>query len=179
MRNCRLCLLILLWLLAFPALVTADIQFGVGCMIQTTPFYNKLVQAGVFEIPAMGLANPRPMPLLFKMARSFRYESDKTRRDWWQSADQTSQYFSGDCEDKAIWLYTQMRRNGYHDASLHIGKYSPSSRKFHMWVTYVADDGSTLLLDPTIQRKPWNILAFSENFYRSLHILNGSDCVSL
>ncbi len=152
---------------------------GSSCLIQSTPFYNRLLTAGVFDVPVIHVQSAKPAPLLFKMARSFRYSSDRFKRDRWQSAEQTSQYFSGDCEDKAIWLYTQLRRNGYRDVSLHIGKYAPSSQKLHMWVTYVDEEARTMLLDPTMQRKAWETSAFPEKNYRSQHILNGNDCISL
>lgn len=99
--------------------------------------------------------------------------------DQWQSADETSKSYNGDCEDKAIWLYTQMRRNGYRDISLVIGKYGPKSVEFHTWVTYIDDSGNTMLLDPTIQRKPWKIDAFHQKLYHPVHILKNEDCVSL
>lgn len=175
-RTLSLLLTVLFMAAAVPA--DAEMSFGGACLIQATPFYQKLLHAGVFDAP-MPPDNTRSMALLFKMARSFRYKSDKKKRDAWQSADQTSQYFSGDCEDKAIWLYTQMRRNGYRDVSLHIGKYGPSSQKFHMWVTYVDTENRTILLDPTMQRKPWDVSAFPERNYRSSHILSGEECVSL
>jgi hypothetical protein len=159
--------------------VSADTVFGSSCFIQTTPFFNRLETAGVFDVPAIHAETPKPMILLFRMALSFHYAHDAKKEDNWQSADETTKYFSGDCEDKAIWLYTHMRRNGYKDVSLHIGKYAPSSRKLHMWVSYVDNDRKTMLLDPTNQRKPWTVESFPSKLYRSKHILNGSDCVSL
>lgn len=117
--------------------------------------------------------------MLFRMARSFRYTSDKSKTDKWQSASETSRSYRGDCEDKAIWLYTRMRQDGYRDASFVIGRYGPSSVEFHCWVTYVNEAGETILLDPTIQRKPWKIDAFPERLYRPMHILKNEDCVSL
>ena len=133
----------------------------------------------MFDLPALQPSNPQPMLLLFRVSRAFHYRSDKRRADSWQSAEETVKSYSGDCEDKAIWLYTQMRRNGYDDVSLHIGKYAPSSRKFHMWVTTRDESGTLLLLDPTMQRKPWPIDSFPKKNYKSLHIINGDDCVSI
>lgn len=129
----------------------------------------------------MSVETDRTMPvqMLFRMARSFRYSSDRAKVDQWQSADETSKSYNGDCEDKAIWLYTQMRRNGYRDISLVIGKYGPKSVEFHTWVTYIDDSGNTMLLDPTIQRKPWKIDAFHQKLYHPVHILKNEDCVSL
>jgi hypothetical protein len=169
---------VLLAVLAASGDASANTRFNPGCLIETTPFYQKLQSAGVFDVPATRENSGRPVELLFRIARSIRYNRDKTKHDLWQSADETSKFLRGDCEDKAIWLYTTLRREGYQDVSLHIGKYGPTSQKFHMWVTYV-DGGRTLLLDPTMQRRAWDVNAFSEKFYRSNHILTGSDCVSL
>ena len=122
---------------------------------------------------------PMPIQMLFRVARSFRYSSDKTAKDIWQSADETSKSYHGDCEDKTIWLYTQMRRNGYRDPSLVIGKYGPASTEFHTWVTYIDDSGETILLDPTIQRKPWKMDVFPKKFYHPTFILRGGECISV
>ena len=157
----------------------AELQFGPSCMIQSTPFYQRLLAAGVFGIAPERVAAPRPVQLLFRVARGLRYSADRSKTDNWQTAEETTNNYGGDCEDKAIWLYTKMRQNGYRDVSLHIGKYAPSSKKFHMWVTYVDENGRTLLLDPTIQIRPWEVEKFPPQNYQSRHILTGDDCISL
>lgn len=157
----------------------AEPQFGVSCLIQASPFYQRLLGAGVFDAVPAHIESHQPAQLLFRVARGLRYNSDRSKDDKWQTADETLKNYGGDCEDKAIWLYTKMRQNGYRDVALHIGKYAPSSEKYHMWVTYVESDGRTLLLDPTIQVKPWEVGKFPERNYRSSHILTGDDCVSL
>jgi len=157
----------------------AEPQFGASCLIQSSPFYRRLLGAGVFDALPPQVEPSQPVQLIFRVARGLRYSSDRAKNDKWQTADETLRNYGGDCEDKAIWLYTQMRRNGYRDVSLHIGKYAPSSKKYHMWVTYIESDGRTMLLDPTIQVKPWDVDKFSERNYRSSHILTGDDCISL
>ncbi len=157
----------------------AEPQFGANCLIQSSPFYHRLLGAGVFDAVPGRVADPRPAQLLFRVARGLRYSSDRAKTDKWQSADETTKNYGGDCEDKAIWLYTQLRRDGYRDVALHIGKYAPSSKKFHMWVSYVDEADRTILMDPTIQIKPWDVTKFSEKNYRSSHILTGDDCISL
>src|SRR5262249_23948429 len=142
-------------------------EFGSGCLVKSTPFYQRLIGAGIFEPEKIApTGEEKPLQLLFRIARFIPYDPDHNKEDIWQSADETSKIFSGDCEDKAIWLYTQLRRNGYSDVHLVIGKYGPSSTKFHVWVTYVDETGVNWLLDPTMQRKPWNIDAFPKNLYR-------------
>ena len=180
-RSIRIILVILTLATAGPSLLWANPSFSTACLIEATPFYHRLLQAQVFEpVEGQGGEKTQPINLLFRMARSFKYRSDRASVDRWQSADETSRFYSGDCEDKAIWLYTQLRRNGYEDVSLVIGRYGPSSREFHMWVTYKDAKGRTMLLDPTIQRKPWPEKAFPKKLYRPAHIiLDGNDCVSL
>lgn len=158
--------------------LSAEPQHGASCMVQNSPFYQKLLAAGIFDVPMAYPENPKPLILLFRMAKNFHYDSDGKGMDDWQSADQTLKSYSGDCEDKAIWLYTQLRKNGFENTSLHIGRYASDSRKFHMWVTVSGVDG-TILLDPTNQRKPWPESAFPKKSYRSLHIICGESCVSL
>lgn len=156
----------------------AENQFGSNCSVQSSPFYQKLVNAGVFEAPFAELEHPKPVSLLFRMASSFHYNSDGLQKDRWQSADETQKSYRGDCEDKAIWLYTQMRLNGYHDTSLHIGRYASDSKKFHMWVSYKDGAGKTMLLDPTNQRKPWPAQTFPKESYQNSHVISGENCVS-
>ena len=163
-----------------PKTLWAEADFSSGCMVQYSPFYQKLVSAGVFDVPlASPVAQAEPFQILFLKAHLFHYSWDKDRQEQWQSPEETSRLFSGDCADKAIWLYTHLRRNGYQNVSLVIGRYSPSSKVLHMWVTYVDPSGSKLLLDPTIQRKPWKAENFDKRYYKPLYILSGSDCISL
>ncbi len=158
----------------------AETEFNSNCFVQYTPFYEKLLSAGVFDIPVtQPNGQAESVQILFLKARMFHYSWDKAHREQWQSAEETSRVFSGNCADKGIWLYTHLRRNGYQNVSLVIGRYSPSSKVLHMWLTYVDPSGNKLLLDPTIQRKIWKVEDFSQRFYKPLYILSGSDCISV
>jgi hypothetical protein len=150
------------------------------CFVQS-PFYQKLLDAGVFDIPVAPPLDgkPEPLQILFLKARMIHYSWDRQDTERWQSAEETAKVFRGSCADKAIWLYTHLRRNGYQNVSLVIGRYSPSSTVLHMWVGYQDPDGESYLLDPTIQRKPWKTEAFSEKLYKRLVIIDGSDCLTL
>ncbi len=163
---------------ALSSSVMAEAAFiNTGCVVESSPFYDKLLKAGVFEVSPQAVTNPEPMPVLLMKAHLFRYrEEDYKKKEKWQSAEETARAFQGDCADKAIWLYTHMRQNGYQNVSLVIGRYSPSSRVLHAWVTYVEPSGTTLLLDPTMQRKPWKITDFSKRYYKPVYALSGDDC---
>ena len=157
----------------------AQTDLSGACFVQS-PFYQKLLNAGVFNVPVVWpVDKAEPILILFMKARLFHYSWDRQRLERWQSADETSQLFRGSCADKAIWMYTHLRRNGYQNVSLIIGRYSPSSKVLHMWLTYEEPSGNKILLDPTIQKKPWRIEAFPKTFYKPLVILNGKDCTSL
>ena len=174
-----LCLSVLSALLFGGAPVRAEVVLT-SCLVQS-PFYQKLLDAGVFNVPVIPppSGKPEPIQILFLKAKMIHYSWDQQHLERWQSADETSKVFHGSCADKAIWLYTHLRRNGYQSVSLIIGRYSPSSRVLHMWVTYEDPSGGVLLLDPTIQKKPWKTEAFPERLYKRLVLLNGSDCVAL
>ena len=157
----------------------AETELSSACFVGT-PLYQKLLGAGVLSVPIEApLAKQEPALLLFLKARLIHYSWDRMKMERWQSADETSRAFSGSCADKAIWLYTHMRRNGYKNTTLIIGRYSPSSKVLHMWVTYQAPDGSVMLLDPTIQKKPWRQDAFPGKFYKRQVIIDGSSCVGV
>ena len=165
--------------LAEAGTLRAEAELGVACLVDS-PFYQKLRSAGVLDVPVLPPSGVvEPLRLLFIKARLIHYSWDKLKTEHWQSADETSRVFSGSCADKAIWLYTHLRRNGYGNASLVIGRYSPSSKVLHMWVTYEEPSGSEMLMDPTIQRKPWKATDFSTRFYKPLLVINGKSCVSV
>ena len=164
-----------------PVVHCAEPIFNTGCMVETSPFYDKLLRAGVFDTVTQPALRAEPMQVLLMKAHLFRYTSeDRSKKETWQSADETARIFQGDCADKAIWLYTHLKKNGYQNVSLIIGRYSPSSRVLHMWVTYVEpSSGNTLLLDPTMQRKAWKVTDFPKRFYKPVYILNGDNCVAV
>ena len=155
----------------------AEPILNTGCMIESSPFYDKLLRAGVFDVVMHPAPQPEAVQVLLMKAHLFRYSSEgRSQKERWQSAEETARIFQGDCADKAIWLYTHLRQNGYQNVSLVIGRYSPSSKVLHMWVTYVEPSGTTLLLDPTMQRKPWKITDFSKRYYKPVYVLNGENC---
>ena len=137
-----------------------------------TPFDGRLEQAG-FNESVRKVVNPSTsVESLFSIARSFRYVPDSPRDDNWQTAEETDARQSGDCEDKALWLYRELKRNGYENVQLVVGKYRPSDTAMHAWVFYTDETGKNIILDPTTQRKPWKAEDFSKNFYRPFFSYN-------
>ena len=175
------CLAILLFCLLAGTYARADMAAHDAGAI-ATPYDSKLSSAGFFNHSAtLGENSPlqhRSIASLFYEARSFRYVPD-FNGDYWQSPDETASKRSGDCEDKALWLYQQLVDNGYTDVQLVIGKFRQHEFKNHVWVT-CSDPSSdnTLLLDPSSQKRPWVVGSFSDGFYITWYVYNESSRVS-
>ena len=143
-----------------------------GNTVMATPFDRKISTSHVFDVQG-GVPSSAKDPLaLFMEARSFRYTPDR-RSDHWQTPEETEARRAGDCEDKAVWLYAQLKAAGYTDTRLVIGKYKSISRQYHVWVTFTDDQGQTLILDPTTQRRPWKLGDFSGGFYVPYYSYDG------
>ena len=115
------------------------------------------------------------MESLFGRAKAFRYQADAAGHDRWQTPEETESRWAGDCEDKAVWLYAQLKKSGYSGVRLVIGRQNPSSRTLHAWVTLDNSDGSFYVLDPTAQKRVWNSNDFSDGSYRPLYSFDGSN----
>lgn len=150
----------------------ANGRYGSNYPVQATPFDAKLASVGFFNRPKTATEvrtdQPQSVQNLFLVARSFRY-SPHAADDRWQTPKETSAKGSGNCADKAVWLYTQMKRDGYDNVRLVIGKYNSTDPLFHVWVTYADTAGDIYLLDPTLQRQPWGEGAFPEGVYKALY----------
>ncbi len=143
-----------------------------GQPILATPYDGRLMEAGALidVIPAEG---SRSSDQLFSQARSFRYKEDGRGNDHWQTPEETEQRWSGDCEDKAVWLYAQLKKNNHRGVRLVVGRKDRSSRSFHVWVALEASNGSYFILDPTAQKRIWNASDFSDGSYRPLYSFDG------
>ena len=77
--------------------------------------------------------------------------------DYWQLPDETEKRGKGDCEDKAIWLYSKLLKDGFADVRLVIGKYRRSDILFHAWV---------FILDPTKRKTVRELKDFASDYYQ-------------
>ena len=148
-----------------------------GCPVTGTPFDAKLESIGFFNEPnvtAGSAGHTESVEKLFLIAKSFRYAHDSFN-DRWQTVEETASKRSGDCKDKAVWLYAQLRRNGYHNTHLVIGKYRAKDSKLHAWVTCVDESGNAYLLDPAVQRAPKDLWGLSRTFYRPIYSFGSID----
>ncbi len=147
-----------------------------GFLIPATPFDNKVMSSGAF-FPLTVPVSSRYLDTsdaLFEISRSFRYVPDEGR-DYWQTPEETEIKGSGDCEDKAVWLYVQLKKNNINSARLVIGRYRSIDRGFHVWVTLTNKDGRIMILDPSKQKRVWALTDFSEKYYNPIYSFDGSD----
>ena len=152
--------------------------YDLGRMVEQTPFDSDLARAGFFrDDPALSrlASSSQTVERLFRKARSFRYTSDKIRRKHWQTAKETDIKHSGNCIDKALWLYTELKKNGYRHVRLVIGRYRSIDPTLHAWLIYANGSGETYLLDSAMQNKPWKLTQFSKGLYRPFYSFDGKN----
>src|SRR5262245_6689619 len=137
-------LILALWL----GLQAATASASETVLPQHSPFDKKLAATGFYDWKTDGQAGEhRSIEELFAVARSFRYARE-LKTDRWQTPQETEARRSGDCEDKAVWLYWVLKTNGYQNVALHIGRYRSVDARLHVWVT-VEDGSNEWMLDPT------------------------------
>lgn len=143
-----------------------------GQLIPATPYDGRFNSAGILDIQAVS-NSAQNMDALFNRAKAFRYEADSKGHDRWQTPEETEARWSGDCEDKAVWLYAQLKKDGYEGVRLVIGRKDSGSRGLHVWVTLDASDGTFYVLDPTALKRVWRSTDFSGGSYRPLYSFDG------
>lgn len=116
----------------------------VGIPIQATP-YDKRYK----KIERYLEASNKKVKKYLKMASGFKYKNDSRGADNWQLPFETEKRGAGDCDDKAIWLYSKLIKEGIDDVRLVLGNYKSGEFSVHMWVNWY-HDGQVFILDPTI-----------------------------
>ena len=87
-------------------------------------------------------------------ASRFKYKADASGADYWQIPLETEKLGMGDCEDKSIWLYSKLLKEGFDNIRLVLGYYRISKSSFHMWVNWYTN-GRVYILDPTMNDDIW------------------------
>ena len=100
-----------------------------------------------------------------KTASRFKYKADGDGADYWQLPSETERLGKGDCDDKAIWLYSKLLKNGFDDVRLVVGNYKRGKLSVHMWVNWY-HNGHVYVLDPTIDNGIRQTEEYSKDFYR-------------
>lgn len=109
---------------------------------------------------------------LFWEARRFVYVRDGDG-DYWQSPWLTEVKQAGDCEDKALWLYTRLKAQGFDNIRLVVGHYRAMDKNLHVWIMHRGDDGITRILDPTLQNRVWKLEQFGTGYYHPAYSYDG------
>ncbi|GEM_PF-1499497 len=146
-------------------------------LIKSTPYDNKLSRTGLLPFTPIELFNEEkslPIESLFLKAKAFRYVKEH-QGNIWQTPQETERKGSGDCEDKAVWLFHQLKLNGYENVRLVVGKYKSVNRGYHVWVAYTDRDSVSYILDPAAQKRIWKSDDFSSAFYRPLYSFDGQN----
>ena len=145
-----------------------------GSLIQATPYDRRISAAGVLSTEtAAGPAGLRSSDELFSQARSMRYEADAKGQDYWQTPEETQARWAGDCEDKALWLFAHLKKNGHSNVRLVVGRYRSMDRNYHVWVTMADGQNNVWVLDPTAQKKIWKDSDFGKGYYKPLYSFDG------
>lgn len=100
-----------------------------------------------------------------KTACRFKYEADIKGADHWQLPEETEKCGKGDCEDKAIWLYSKLLNDGFDDVRLVIGKRKGNTQMLHAWVGWY-QQGKMYVLDPTYESRICEARQFPRGYYK-------------
>ena len=138
-----------------------------------TPFDRKVESSGVFLPQALSITpDSQSLDSFFQRARRFRYAPDARGGDEWQTPAETERRFSGDCEDKSVWLFARLKEAGFTHVRLVIGKYRMFDPNYHVWVT-VTTNGQTYILDAALQNRVWQKELGSSGFYNPFFSFDG------
>ena len=107
----------------------------------------------------------RKVRMNLETASRFQYKADRIGADYWQMPHETEKLGMGDCEDKAIWLYSKLIKEGFDNVRLVLGDYKRSEASTHMWVNWY-HDGQVYILDPTINDGIWKAKEYSKEYYK-------------
>ncbi len=78
----------------------------------------------------------------------------------WQLPFETERLGTGDCDDKAVWLYSKLLKDGVGNVRLVLGNYKKGELSVHMWVNWY-QDGQVYILDPTVDNSIRTVTQYS------------------
>lgn len=104
-----------------------------------------------------------------EMASLFKYKADARDADIWQLPLETEKLGTGDCDDKAIWLYSKLIKEGIDNVRLVLGNYKTGEVSVHMWVDWYQDDGRVFILDPTIDNGIRSADQYWKDYYQPFY----------
>ncbi len=143
-----------------------------GIPVKTTPYdrqhreVRKLTCLPCHNMPSVAYDRQyRKVRKYLETASRFQYKADTVGADYWQTPYETEKLSRGDCEDKAIWLYSELIKEGFDNIRLVVGEYKRSEASTHVWVNWY-HDGSAYILDPTINDGIWKAKAYPKEYYK-------------
>jgi len=135
----------------------------VGVSIQKTPYderYKKIEKT-------LGTTYKKVEEYL-KMASKFKYKEEAAGVDNWQLPFETERLGTGDCDDKAVWLYLKLLKDGVDNVRLVLGNYKKGELSVHMWVNWY-QGGEVYILDPTIDNGIRTAAQYSNKYYQPFY----------
>jgi len=158
-----------------PVPVIGDPTNVYGYSVAVTPYDQKIALKEVLmsHYTPPPASRREPLDRIFFKARRIAYLKDRSG-DEWQSPSVTQTRKAGDCEDKALWLYDQLKRQGYGDSlRLVIGKYRAADKKLHVWLMRGGEGRNVYILDPANQDKVWDLQTMRPGFYKPFFSFDG------
>jgi hypothetical protein len=107
-------------------------------------------------------------------ASRFEYKADVQGADYWQSPSETERLGTGDCDDKAIWLYSKLIKEGIDNIRLVLGNYKSGDISVHMWVNWY-QDGQVFILDPTIDNGIRSSFEYWTDYYQPFYSFHNGE----
>lgn len=160
-----------------PVPKTASAARWIGRAVPMTPFDLKLMAGGFYTVAGADSAVSDEHPgetlgQIFARSMTFGYKKD-AGQDFWQDPDVTEKTGIGDCEDLALWLYRELRKNGYRNVRIMVGKFEASEDRHHTWITLPGVGGDDLIVDPALQTRIWKRSDLLQNVYVPLYSFDG------
>lgn len=145
-----------------------------GQTVPATPFDLKLIGSGFYAIQHEADGKERrTIQEIFNEAATFQYSRDP-EGDVWQDPSVTEKLRRGDCEDMAVWVYRELKRSGYDDVRIMVGKFELSDKRFHTWVVCRLE-GADVIVDPALQRGVWLRAEISPDLYLPAYSFDGRE----
>ena len=135
----------------------------VGTPIKSTPYDKRYKKIEKYLGPSY-----KKVKKYLKKASKFKYKEDLRGADNWQLPFETEKLGTGDCDDKAIWLYSKLLKEGIDDVRLVLGNYKSGEFSVHMWVNWY-HDGQVFILDPTIDNGIRSAEQYSKDYYQPFY----------
>ena len=97
-----------------------------------------------------------------------KYKTEGKGTDYWQLPFETEYLGTGDCEDKAIWLYSKLLKEDIGNIRLVVGKYKVENTSRHVWINWF-NNNNIYIIDPTMDVNIWRTEQYPPGYYQPLY----------